>query len=145
MYYVCETQKMLENVVKRSEFVYTREQRYTKVIYYYYYYAISLQTLRQCYLNIIWTHFVFSVFSRQLSTNSKNICSFQTLWGFYSVQFTANVVSLCAKCFPSIHVSVLFPLCRYNIPSPREVIDIFITPGIFNSVKKFPQSSDEQM
>ena len=28
---------MLENVVKRSEFVYTREQRYTKVIYYYYY------------------------------------------------------------------------------------------------------------
>ena len=46
MYYVCETQKMLENVVKRSEkmlenvvkrseFGYTREQRYTKVIYYY--------------------------------------------------------------------------------------------------------------
>ena len=28
---------MLENVVKRSEFVYTREQRYTKVIYYYYF------------------------------------------------------------------------------------------------------------
>ena len=25
MYYVCETLKMLENVVKRSEFVYTRE------------------------------------------------------------------------------------------------------------------------
>ena len=25
MYYVCETFKMLENVVKRSEFVYTRE------------------------------------------------------------------------------------------------------------------------
>ena len=25
MYYVCETQKMWENVVKRSEFVYTRE------------------------------------------------------------------------------------------------------------------------
>ena len=25
---------MLENVVKRSEFLYTREQRYTKVIYY---------------------------------------------------------------------------------------------------------------
>ena len=32
---------MLENVVKRSEFVYTREQRYTKVIYYYYYYPKS--------------------------------------------------------------------------------------------------------
>ena len=30
---VCETQKMLESVVKRREFVYTREQRYTKVIY----------------------------------------------------------------------------------------------------------------
>ena len=29
---------MLENVVKRSEFGYTREQRYTKFIYYYYYY-----------------------------------------------------------------------------------------------------------
>ena len=29
---------MLENVVKRSEFGYTREERYTKVIYYYYYY-----------------------------------------------------------------------------------------------------------
>ena len=28
---------MLENVVKRSEFGYTREWRYTKVIYYYYY------------------------------------------------------------------------------------------------------------
>ena len=28
------TQKMLENIVKRSEFVYTREQHYTKVIYY---------------------------------------------------------------------------------------------------------------
>ena len=28
--------KMLENAVKRSEFGYTREQRYTKVIYYYY-------------------------------------------------------------------------------------------------------------
>ena len=28
---------MLENVVKRSEFGYTREQRYTKVICYYYY------------------------------------------------------------------------------------------------------------
>ena len=28
---------MLENVVKCSEFVYTREQRYTKIIYYYYY------------------------------------------------------------------------------------------------------------
>ena len=28
---------MLENVVKRSEFGYTREQRYTKVMYYYYY------------------------------------------------------------------------------------------------------------
>ena len=27
---------MFENVVKRSEFGYTREQRYTKVIYYYY-------------------------------------------------------------------------------------------------------------
>ena len=26
---------MLENVVKRSEFGYTREQRYTKVMYYY--------------------------------------------------------------------------------------------------------------
>ena len=38
MYYVCETWKMLENVVKRSEFVYTREQCYAKVIYYYYYY-----------------------------------------------------------------------------------------------------------
>ena len=39
MYYVCETLKMLENVVKGSEFGYTREQRYTKkVIYYYYYY-----------------------------------------------------------------------------------------------------------
>ena len=25
MYYVCETEKMLENVAKRSEFVYTRE------------------------------------------------------------------------------------------------------------------------
>ena len=36
MYYVCETWKMLENVAKRSEFVYTREQRYTKVIYCYY-------------------------------------------------------------------------------------------------------------
>ena len=36
MYYVCETQKMQENVVKHSEFGYTREQRYTKVIYYYY-------------------------------------------------------------------------------------------------------------
>ena len=32
---------MLENVVERSEFVYTREQRYTKVIYYYYYYPCS--------------------------------------------------------------------------------------------------------
>ena len=30
--------KMLENAVKHSEFVYTREQCYTKVIYYYYYY-----------------------------------------------------------------------------------------------------------
>ena len=30
MYYVCETEKMLENVAKRSEFM------YTKVIYYYY-------------------------------------------------------------------------------------------------------------
>ena len=30
---------MLENVVKCSEFVYTREQRYTKVIYYYYYFS----------------------------------------------------------------------------------------------------------
>ena len=30
MYYVCETLKMLENVVKGSEFGYTREQRYTK-------------------------------------------------------------------------------------------------------------------
>ena len=39
MYYVCETQKMLENV-KRSYFGYTREQRYTKVIYYYYYYQL---------------------------------------------------------------------------------------------------------
>ena len=29
--------KMLENVVKRSKFVYTREYRYTKIIYYYYY------------------------------------------------------------------------------------------------------------
>ena len=28
---------MLENVVKHSEFGYTREQRYIKVIYYYYY------------------------------------------------------------------------------------------------------------
>ena len=37
MYYVCEIQKILENIVKRSEFGYTREQRYTKVIYYYYY------------------------------------------------------------------------------------------------------------
>ena len=37
MYYVCETQKMLENV-KHSEFGYIREQHYTKVIYYYYYY-----------------------------------------------------------------------------------------------------------
>ena len=27
---------MLDNVVKRSKFGYTREQRYTKVIYYYY-------------------------------------------------------------------------------------------------------------
>ena len=33
--YVCETWKMLENVVKHSEFVSTREQHYTKVIYYY--------------------------------------------------------------------------------------------------------------
>jgi len=35
---------MLENVVKRSEFVYIREQRYTKVIYchYYYYYYYLL-------------------------------------------------------------------------------------------------------
>ena len=32
---------MLENVVKRSEFVYTREQRYTKVIYYYCYYSCN--------------------------------------------------------------------------------------------------------
>ena len=32
---------MLENVVKRSEFGYTREQRYTKVICYYYYYYWS--------------------------------------------------------------------------------------------------------
>ena len=31
---------MLENVVKRSEFVYTREQRDTKVIYYYYYFLL---------------------------------------------------------------------------------------------------------
>ena len=30
MYYVCETLKMLENVVTGSEFGYTREQRYTK-------------------------------------------------------------------------------------------------------------------
>ena len=29
--------KKLENVVKHSEFGYTREQRYTKVICYYYY------------------------------------------------------------------------------------------------------------
>ena len=36
MYYVCETLKMLENVVKRSKFGYTREQRYTKFMYYYY-------------------------------------------------------------------------------------------------------------
>ena len=36
---------MLENVVKRSEFGYTRESRYTKVIYYYYYYySIYMQT-----------------------------------------------------------------------------------------------------
>ena len=45
MYYVCETWKMLENVVKRSEFVYTREQRYTKVICYYYYYYQFLTTV----------------------------------------------------------------------------------------------------
>ena len=31
---------MLENVVKRSEFVYTSKQRYTKVIYYYYDYYV---------------------------------------------------------------------------------------------------------
>ena len=29
--------EMSENIVKCSEFVYTREYRYTKVIYYYYY------------------------------------------------------------------------------------------------------------
>ena len=33
--YFVFTQKMLEIVVKRSEFVYIREQHYTKVIYYY--------------------------------------------------------------------------------------------------------------
>ena len=31
---------MLESVVKRSEFVYTREYRYTKVIFYYHYYYV---------------------------------------------------------------------------------------------------------
>ena len=34
--------KMLENVVKRSEFGYTRELRYTKVIYYYNYDFVAL-------------------------------------------------------------------------------------------------------
>ena len=29
---------MLESVVKRSEFVYTREYHYTEIIYYYYYF-----------------------------------------------------------------------------------------------------------
>ena len=30
------TLKMLVNIIKHREFVYTKEQRYTKVIYYYY-------------------------------------------------------------------------------------------------------------
>ena len=33
---------MLENVIKCSEFVYTQEQRYTKVIYYYYFWLDDL-------------------------------------------------------------------------------------------------------
>ena len=32
--------KMLEDVVKRGEFGYTREWRYTNVTYYYYYYSL---------------------------------------------------------------------------------------------------------
>ena len=35
-FHLAETQEMLENVVKHSEFVYTREKHYTQVIYYYY-------------------------------------------------------------------------------------------------------------
>ena len=35
---------MLENVVKCSEFVSTREQRFTKVIYYYYYWLTDTLT-----------------------------------------------------------------------------------------------------
>ena len=35
-FHLAETQKMLENVVKHNEFVYTREKHYTQVIYYYY-------------------------------------------------------------------------------------------------------------
>ena len=34
---------MLENVVKRSDFGYSRGQRYTKVIYDYYYYIAFLR------------------------------------------------------------------------------------------------------
>ena len=41
-YYVCETSKVLENAVKRSEVVYTGEQRYTKVIYHYCYLPCTL-------------------------------------------------------------------------------------------------------
>ena len=42
-----DVENMLENVVKLSEFVYTREQKhYTKVIYYYYYVIICVRERR---------------------------------------------------------------------------------------------------
>ena len=56
MCYVCETQKMLENVVKCSEFGYTREQRYTKVVYYYYKWFWSCLPLNCCKSTLCLVH-----------------------------------------------------------------------------------------
>ena len=74
MYYVCETYKMLENVGKRCEFEYTREQRYTKVIYYYYYIRLVMVCARRVMILCAWlgrlkfNSFFFSLEFSQLNS-----------------------------------------------------------------------------
>ena len=50
---------MSENIVKRSEFVYTREQRYTKVIYYYYFHGCAAETCTSLHRLFLFLFFVW--------------------------------------------------------------------------------------
>ena len=71
MYYVCETQKMLENVVKRSESGYTREQRYTKVIIIIIIYKNISKTERIACVNVFIFYFLLLLCHMGLHTPSS--------------------------------------------------------------------------